>query len=298
MAIPLDQLETWSHQGAIQSSSTTYNTVKRALESADAPYAGKSYNVFLQGSYYNDTNIYAESDVDIVIKLNDAFQSDLTQLQPEELTAWRNAHPGDATYTHTNFKADVLQVLEDEYGDDVVPGDKAITIEANGNRRKADVITAIEFRRYLKFRNLYDQTYDSGICFWDSAGNRIANYPKQHSANMTTKHKSSGLWLKPMVRILKNLRTKLSEDEVLEARIAPSYYLEGLLYNVPDDKFTTDYEDCFVNAMNWIQKDADKSKLRCANEQYYLLWDNSPTSWPKKNCETFLNEAIKLWNNW
>ena len=71
MAIPLSQLETWSHQGAIQGSSSTYNTIKKALESSTNPYAGKSYDVFLQGSYCNDTNIYAESDVDIVIRLND-----------------------------------------------------------------------------------------------------------------------------------------------------------------------------------------------------------------------------------
>lgn len=182
--------------------------------------------------------------------------------------------------------------------DDVTPGDKAIMIEARGNRRKADVITAIEFRRYFNFNNVYDQNYASGICFWDSKWNRIANYPKQHSANMTTKHQSSGLWLKPMVRILKNMRAKLVDDGVIEGKIAPSYYLEGLLYNVPDEKFTNDYEDCFVNAINWIQKDADKSKLLCANQQYYLLWDNSPTSWPKANCETFLKEVIKLWNEW
>jgi hypothetical protein len=297
MAIPLSQLDTWSHQGAIKGSSTTYNMIKTVLETPDAPYAGKRYNVFLQGSYCNDTNIHAESDVDIVIRLDDCFQSDLTLLSPEDKTAWTKVH-SDATYTHVEFKKDVLAVLEDQYGDDVTAGDKAIMIEATDSRRKADVITAIEFRRYYKFTGLYDQSYDLGICFYDAAGTRIANYPKQHSENMTKKHKSSGLWLKPMVRILKNLRTKLAEDEILEAKIAPSYYLEGLLYNVPDEKFTTDYEDCFVNAINWIQTQADKSKLLCANEQYYLLWDNSPTSWPKTNCETFLNAAIDLWKNW
>ncbi len=101
-----------------------------------------------------------------------------------------------------------------------------------------------------------------------------------------------------MVRILKNMRTKLANDGVIEGKIAPSYYLEGLLYNVPDEKFTTDCEDCFVNAINWIQKDADKSKLLCANEQYYLLWDNTPTSWPKANCETLLIEVFKFGNEW
>jgi hypothetical protein len=42
----------------------------------------------------------------------------------------------------------------------------------------------------------------------------------------------------------------------------------------------------------------DKSKLLCANEQYYLLWENSHMAWPKANCEIFLNAAIELWNNW
>jgi hypothetical protein len=297
MAIPLSQLETWSHQGAIQGSSSTYNTIKKVLESSANPYAGKSYDVFLQGSYCNDTNIYSESDVDIVIRLNDAFHSDVTQLTSLAKEAWDKAFSAP-TYAYPDFKADVLKALKDEYGDDVAAGDKAIMIEASGNRRKADVITALEFRRYYQFNNLYDQNYTSGICFWDSSGNRIANYPKQHSANLTKKHQSSGQWLKPMVRILKNMKTKLANDGVIEGKIAPSYYLEGLLYNVPDDKFTTDYEECFVNAINWIQKDADKSKLLCANEQYYLLWDNTATSWPKANCETLLTEVIKLWNEW
>ncbi len=77
MGIPESQLETWSHQGSITNSSNTYNTVKNVLEDSDAPYAAKDYEVFLQGSYGNDTNIWSESDVDIVIKLGSCFHSDL-----------------------------------------------------------------------------------------------------------------------------------------------------------------------------------------------------------------------------
>jgi tRNA nucleotidyltransferase (CCA-adding enzyme) len=80
MGIPEAQLDTWSHQGSVTQSSATYNTIKNALEAAGNPYAGKNYEVFLQGSYGNDTNIYAESDVDIVIKLNDCFHYNLDEL--------------------------------------------------------------------------------------------------------------------------------------------------------------------------------------------------------------------------
>lgn len=297
VTIPESQLDTWSHQGSISQSSDTYSAIKSALEVSSAPYAGKNYQVFLQGSYGNDTNIWAESDVDIVIRLDDCFQSDLSNLEESQKQAYKQAF-NDATYTHVTFKRDVLKVLTDKYGKDVKGGDKAIAIAASGNRRKADVIVAIQFRRYIKFNSLSDQLYTEGICFWNQAGERIANYPKLHSTNLTARHKESGLWLKPMIRILKNLRGRLVDDDLLKAGTAPSYYLEGLLYNVPPGKFTDSYGTCFVNAINWIQQEADKSKLLCANEQYYLLWDGTHTSWPKANAEAFLRAAVKLWNEW
>jgi tRNA nucleotidyltransferase (CCA-adding enzyme) len=58
--------------------------MKGVLEDSSAPYAGKSYSVFLQGSYGNDTNIYADSDVDVVIATDAVFYSDLDRLSDEE----------------------------------------------------------------------------------------------------------------------------------------------------------------------------------------------------------------------
>lgn len=295
--IPEAQLVTWSHQGAIQGSRDTYQSIKQTLEASGTPYSGKKYKVFLQGSYGNDTNIYAESDVDIVIQLNDCFAHDLSKLSEDQKAAWKEVFK-DAVYTHFDFKKDVLKVLTDNFGDDAKSGNKAIMIKANGNRRKADVITAIQFRRYRKFNGINDQVYEEGIGFYNTANELIANYPKQHSANLTRKHQSSNELLKPMVRVLKNLRSKLLEDGLIEAGTAPSYYLEGLLYNVPDDKFTRSYQDCFLNAFRWILNEADKSKLVCANEQYFLLRDNAHTCWPKQHGEAFLNAAVELWDNW
>lgn len=296
MSIPESQLDTWSHQGSVTQSAATYNTIKNVLEAHDTPYFGKNFRVFLQGSYGNDTNIYAESDVDIVITLDDCIQSDLTQLSESEKGAYDRAY-ADATYTHRDFKREVLGVLTQKYGSDVRPGDKAIQIPASGNRRKADVIVAVQYRRYYKFNHIYDQSYDEGICFFDASGQRIANYPKQHSANLTTKHQSASKCLKPMVRVLKNLCGKLIDEKMIADGVAPSYYLEGLLYNVPDDMFTSSYEDCFVNCINWIQK-ADRSQFVCANKQYYLLRDDSPVTWRAPQCEAFLAAVAKLWNEW
>ena len=295
MPIPESQLETWSHQGSINQSSDTYQSVKNVLQSNDAPYASKNYSVFLQGSYGNDTNIYSESDVDIVIKLQSAFHHDLSDMPDDEQNAFKSAH-SDATYTNKNFTSDVLQVLTNNYGSVVNQGNKAITIASSGNRRKADVIAAIQYRRYHSFKSLNNQSYTEGICFYTSSGEQIVNYPKQHSENLTLKHKRTRNF-KPMVRIFKNLRSRLVEHGIIQDGIAPSYYLEGLLYNVPDDQFVTGYDDTFVNAINWIQN-ADRSHFVCANEQYHLLWENSPVTWRSIQCDAFLDAAIELWNQW
>lgn len=296
MAIPESQLITWSHQGSITQSSTTYNTIKSALEVSGTPYADKNYQVFLQGSYGNDTNIYAESDVDIVIKLNDSFQSDLSLLTNNQKTAFQN-DLADAAYAASDFKKDVRKVLVDKYGDDVTVGAKAIVVAGNVSRRKADVITAIQFRRYFKFNGIQDQSYEEGICFYNAAGERIANYPKQHATNCTTKHQNTSKWFKPMVRVVKNMRGKMVDDGLLEAGIAPSYYIEGLLYNVPNENFGTSYEDSMVNSINWL-RDADRSKFVCANNQYMLLDGNVNVTWNTKNCDLFLNGIVELWNSW
>lgn len=204
----------------------------------------------------------------------------------------------DATYTHVDFKQDVLSVLIKQYGGAVTAGDKAIAIDANGSRRKADVIVAIQFRRYFKFRSSSDSSYVEGICFWNGKGERIANYPKQHSANLTTKHQASSKWLKPMARVFKNMRSRMVDDGLIKAGVAPSYYLEGLLYNVPNEKLNSSYQDCVVNTLNWYRQEAKKVDLVCANEQYYLLRDGSHTCWPQANCDAFVEAAVQLWNDW
>lgn len=297
MPIPETQLDTWSHQGSITQSSNTYNAIKNTLEADDTPYSNKNFKVFLQGSYGNDTNIYAESDVDVVIQLDDCFHSDLKSLSEEEQSAYKQAF-SDATYTHTDFKRDVLSVLKEQYGSAVKEGDKAIAIDPSGSRRKSDVIVATQFRRYSKFRSASDPEYFEGICFFNAAGERIANYPKQHSLNLTTKHQASSKWLKPMARVFKNMRSRMVDDGLIMAGVAPSYYIEGLLYNVPTEKLTSSYQECVVNTLNWYRKEVSKVDLLCANEQYYLLGDGYHTCWTQANCDAFIDAAVKLWNEW
>ena len=290
------QLETWSHQGSVTQSKGTYATVKRALESHGAAYSGRKFDVFLQGSYGNDTNIYAESDVDVVMCLNSTFIPCLDGLSSEERAAFRRAFPDNATYTLNKFKADVVAALQAAFPQAVSLGSKAIKVAKGGSRRSTDVVAAAQYRRYYGFRSAREESFVQGIFFLMSNGKEIVNYPRQHSANCTAKHQATSYRFKPTVRILKNIRRAMENDGLIDKAVAPSYFLEGLLYNVPNEKFGGSHKDTIVSSINWIVK-ADRNSFMCANEQQSLL-GNTLEAWPAANCDRFLNALFQYGSNW
>lgn len=297
MPLSLAQLETWSHQGSITQSSSTYATIRHALESPLAGYAGKNYRIFLQGSYCNDTNIYAESDVDVVIALDDLALYDTTRLDGDQ-AATIQAQLRPATYDHTRFKADVLAALRSSFGNAIHPGSKAIPVSAGAGRRDADVIVAVQQRRYFPTPGLIPgSTHIDGIAFQKSSGGWVENFPRQHSENMTTKHQVTASRLKPLVRIYKNMRNRLYGRELLPAGYAPSYFIEGMLYNVPTQLFTGTLQQQFTAAYDWLVGlgKAERDSLVCANGQYYLLRDNSDTCWAPHEFQALLDATRTLW---
>lgn len=294
MSIPEKQLETWSHQGSVAQSRDTYAAIKRTLESGRSPYNEKVFSVCLQGSYGNDTNIYAESDVDIVITLHSCFYYDFFESAAADKA---NFKPNPAAYCFDEFKRDVLAWLQEQYKGSVTSDNKAIKIAAGAGRRNADVVVSTEFHNFYRYKSENDELHYEGICLFDRNDTRIVNYPKMHSDNLTKKHQSTRQWFKPVVRIFKNMKCKLVEDRLIAPDLAPSYYIEGLLYNVPDEQFGLSYANSVSNCLSWLTA-ADRSDFLCANERYYLLRESSLVTWRAAKCTQFLQAANNLWGKW
>lgn len=294
MAIPKTQLETWSHLGANTTSKNTYNSIKGNLEAIGTTYGDKNFEVFLQGSYGNDTNIRSDSDVDIVMMLTSIFRSDISQLPQEQADAYRRTF-SDATYQFSDFKSGVISQIQSAYGyQSVQIGNKSVKIAASSNRLGADVVVCHQYRYYCYFHSESNQSYDQGILLPTTSGSEIVNYPKLHSENCTVKHQSTGSFFKPMVRILKNMRHRLITDGVIADGLAPSYFIEGLLYNVPDNQFNGDFGNSFCNCLNWLRK-TDRSKFVCPSKRHWLF-GNSSVQWDDSKCSQFLNALVDLWN--
>ena len=294
MTISDAQLKTWAKQGPTAQFTETYETLRNCLNDSSSPYYSKDFSIFLQGSYKNDTNVYGDSDVDVVIRLNETVYTDLSTLSEEDKQLWDAARAA-ADYTLDQFKTDVIGWLVKKYGSDVQPGSKAICIKGHGARRKADVLVCCKHRRYKRFKSWNDQDFFEGISFFNSSGVRIDNFPAQHSDNCTKKHQDSKNWFKHTARIYKNLRNTMIEKGQIEDGLAPSYFIEGLLWNVPLDRFGGTEQQNFLDTLNWLWK-ADRSKFVCANGLYFLFHPTSLATWRAEKCDKFLSKAIEYWN--
>ncbi|SNY90313.1 hypothetical protein SAMN04515647_0476 [Cohaesibacter sp. ES.047] len=296
MAVNENQLETWSAQGSIQQSAATYKTISGVLNDTGSPYCLKSFDTFLQGSYGNDTNVWADSDVDVVIRLTSVFYSDTDALSQGDKANY-DQNRSTAEYSLGTFKEEVTDWLTKNLGQGVKAGSKAIYVPGNNNRRDADVLACAEHRIYHNYPANGNPSYLEGIMFWSKDGEQIINYPKQHSSNCTTKHQNTNGYFKPTVRIFKNIRNRMINEGRLQDGIAPSYFLEGMLYNVPNNLFGTNFQQTVINCFNHIYGIQDKSQLTCANGIHWLLRQGHSVCWSPDNHNTFMEAFKQFWND-
>jgi len=294
MPIPIAQLNTWKNQGGTTSSALAYAAIERALTAPTSPLRGKNITLFLQGSYRNHTNVHADSDIDVVCLFDDTQTTNSATLPLADQQ--RIAQGPPAGYLIQDLRRDVLSSLRSAFGTERVhDGRRAIQVNT-GHGREADVVPAIRYLHYYS-QFLLPPAFHEGIALL--GGNQwIYNFPRQHIANGEAKNAMArtGGNYKPTVRLFKNARSKAVERGLLADGDAPSYFIEGMLYNVPDNLFTADAEDTFVDVFNHL----DQSNLATLMSQNGIipLVGHSSTQWQVDAAQRFLAGLRRLWNEW
>src|SRR6266581_3496415 len=180
MPIPQSQLVTWSHQGGTTASSAAYASIKDALEKPASPLANRGIEIFLQGSYRNATNIYGDSDVDVVVYYPTTYTRDVSALT-ETQRGLEAAAFVPATYLWSQLRDETVAALTSTYGRSAVtPSNKSMKLQTGSGRLASDVVPAIHFRRYATFVSADNYTAYNGIQLYDASGNPIINFPKLH----------------------------------------------------------------------------------------------------------------------
>jgi hypothetical protein len=298
MPIPEAQLQSWSSLGATTSSANTYNSIKSCIEGHNWN-DDVSFDIYLQGSYRNSTNIRGDSDVDVVVEFNSVFYSNKDKLTPQQLNDF-NEFYSDGKYSLESFKEAVIRRLKSHYGEEYVEvGNNSIKVLANSGRLDCDVICCAGYREYNSFSKINISDYSMGIVFWTNETNqKVVNFPKLHFENGASKNQNCNFNYKSSLRIIKNMKLRIVSNGLIESSLAPSYFVESLLFNMPDIVFQNSTQYSRVLALlNTFDNysDTQLEALVCQNRQRYLF-GNTKQQWNIADCRNFRTELIKFWN--
>ena len=294
MPIAESQLERWSHQGATTSSATAYAAVQVAISRSNALQL-RQIEVYLQGSYRNDTNIRGDSDVDVVVQSGATFFYDLGRLaEPVRSTVKASIEPEQ--YSWEWFRQDVLDALRSHFGAGRVEDrNKCITVvSAGGSGIAADVLPAFTYRLYLEGTS--GPYHVEGIAFkTQREGRLVANFPKRHCDKGVEKNRQTAGEFKLTVRVFKNARSHLVDANMLQSGTAPSFFVECMVFNVANGAFSaTTWQEQFVQVYNALDN-ADLNSFMCPSG-VTPLFGATPEQWTVEDAEEFLRQLAQLWN--
>ena len=282
MGISETQLSTWSGLGAQQGSASTYQSIKSALNAHSWPQ-GMDHEVYLQGSYPNHTNIRGDSDVDVVVETSNVFYNDAQSHLQSQLGL-----TGGAAYAFDEFRAEVKKALVNYYGSRAVAdGDKCLKVSGNSSRLDADVVPCVRFRHYQN-----TVVASKGITFWTLSRIQVVNYPKVHLDNGSAKNLQCASNYKPNVRVFKNARNRAGND-------FPSYFLECMLYNVPNNCYSNSFRTTFLDTLSYLENAKNNGVLasfHCQNEQQ-LIFGSELHQVDLVSGESLIHDLVVLWNN-
>ena len=296
MPIPESQLSIWSRQGATATSQATHEAIRHAL-SEWADLRNRNYEVYLQGSYKNSTNIRGSSDVDVIAQSNDSFYWNDRDLTPTQSAAHNQAYPSSASYPLAQFRRDVLNALRRHFGSNAVAeGNKSIKIARDSDRVPADVVVCAQYRRYTHFRSKINHSMAEGIWFQARNGQTIINYPKPHYRNGTAKNAQCPTSYKAGVRILKNARNSLIRKGWMLASDAPSYFLECFAYNAANHCYSGSWQNLYTAVLRDLTN-GDYPEYMCQNN-VRPLFGNSYDQWNYDHARSLCSRLWRLWDEW
>lgn len=285
-----DTFRTWGSPPSKTEQEKMENTetvIKSAIQK-DPTLSKMDISIFAQGSYKGRTSVKQDSDVDICVRLNSTFAR-----YPEGKTR-EDYGNSEGSISFKDFKDLIEKALKNYFGaDQVTRGNKAFDVHSNTYRVDADVLAALAYRYY---NGDGEENYIKpvGVAFLTDKGARINNWPKQAYDNGVAKQNATGERYKKMVRVVKRLRNKMQDEKKPAAANIPSFLIESLAWNVPDDGFNHDnyYDDVryvVADCFNKTLSDERCKNLCEVNDIKYLFHTTQP--WTREQAHNFFSAA-------
>lgn len=214
--------------------------VRAAIDRHPAFQADRSsLHVYTKGSYPNETNVRADSDVDVVVENRAVYYFDyIDRKESANAAPDRTFKPYEGSWTPDLWRTEVENALRNYFGSSEVDTDGSVAIEVEevvGSRPSCDVVPAFEYRRYDRYDRAPSSTHQ-GSKIYKKSGGSIINYPFQQLNNGRAKDRRAYGKYKQFARVLKNGENVLVDAGLMKAK--PSYLMECLAFNLNDADLT------------------------------------------------------------
>jgi hypothetical protein len=283
------QLIEWSAQGSTALAASALASIREALGDGRLDSEGRSFDVFLQGSYRNGTNTSNDRPADVVIQLRDGHFSNNYRLSDEDLAAHDDDHPPQE-YRWKDFRTDVIEDLGRTFK--LTEGPQSLWLHPGPIHLPAQVVVALTHRSYLRYRSEQDQEYHEGIVYWTDHGLQVVNYPRQHHEAIRDKdgrHRTDGDFT-ALVRVLKNARDAIGGE--LPEGTAPSCFVESFACSIPDTELRGGLRMGIEATLNHLRLD-EHTTVMCANG-IQTLFGPSTMQWDRVDAHRFYDGLVSL----
>ena len=216
-----------------QRAENAVNMIRSAIEGSDE-LKTMDIEVFTQGSFANNTNVRAESDVDVCVMLKDIFHCDLPDGRSIEDYGFTSAKLSFFDYRDMVKRA-LQKKFREEYVED---GNKSLKIHENTYHVNADVVPAIQLRNYCYGKGTKRSSYVEGTWLMSKNYQEVKNYPKIHIENGRDKNSATNFKYKKLVRIMKHIKNNMVDDYATNGDKITSFLVECLVWNVPNEIIT------------------------------------------------------------
>ena len=237
------------------------------------------HEILLQGSYKHNTNLRKDSDVDLVVRLAYKLSPSVSALSGRQLR--ENASHQAAQMHWQSFRRRALRVMKNRYGDAVTSGRKTIKLAKGELHADADLVVTL--------------SYKEGVAFYLPDESRwVVSFPQQHDDQGQKKEEATDRRFKRTIRMFKAARNRLVDKGVLTKENAPSYFVECLLYNVPDSLFAPKLVSTYSGILDWLEK-AQLEDFKCQSGRVDLFGPGRE-QWSVKKAREFVKALQEIWD--
>ena len=287
------QLQSWTtplSKTEEQRVENTINMIKSAMD-ASRELNALDYEVFVQGSYANNTNVRSDSDVDVCVMLKSTFYFDLPQGKTRADYGF-----GPGTMDFEQYRDLVKKALQAKFAQQyVTDGNKSLRVNANTYHVQADVVPAFQHRNYAYNRSQSSRDYVEGTRFYAIDGREVTNYPKVHIKNGAAKNTRTNFRYKKLVRIMKHIKNEMVDAGQTDGDKITSFLVECLAWNVPDRIITgySTWTETVRQAILYLYQAIDGGNHTEWGEVSEMLYLFRARKWTDQDAKQWL---INAWN--